>query len=58
MNLLDENFPDDQMCILRQWKIAYRQIGHWILDLGARDGKMVVGARFELAKAGASRFTV
>lgn len=27
MNLLDENFPEDQLPLLREWHIPFRQIG-------------------------------
>lgn len=27
MNLLDENFPEDQLPLLKEWRIAFRQIG-------------------------------
>ncbi len=30
MNLLDENFPNDQRPLLRAWRIPFREIGvHW-----------------------------
>lgn len=36
MNLLDENFPEDQRVVLRGWGIPFRQIG---VDLGHRGVK-------------------
>lgn len=41
MNLLDENFPDDQLPILRQWGIPFRQLGRGVAALGVQDDDVV-----------------
>ncbi len=37
MNLLDENFPKDQLPLLKQWRIPFRQIGTDIARFGVKD---------------------
>ena len=37
MNLLDENFPEDQLPFLQQWRIPFRQIGHEMEAYGTAD---------------------
>jgi hypothetical protein len=41
LNLLDENFPEDQRPLLREWHIAFRQIGRDISHLGAKDSEII-----------------
>ena len=40
MNLLDENFPDDQLPLLREWHISFRQIGD-VARLGIKDPDII-----------------
>lgn len=53
MNLLDENFPDDQRDLLRKFGVPVRQIGHGVYarrllrhpqfdTIGKRMGKVLV----------------
>lgn len=37
MNLLDENFPDDQRSLLRAWRIPFREIGRHEGHFGVKD---------------------
>ncbi|MGA2540629.1 MAG: hypothetical protein ABSG78_03585 [Verrucomicrobiota bacterium] len=37
MNLLDENFPDDQRSLLRAWRIPFREIGLHAGRFGVKD---------------------
>lgn len=41
MNLLDENFPEDQRPLLREWHIAFRQIGREISHPGVKDPDII-----------------
>ncbi|MDO8539874.1 MAG: hypothetical protein Q7S40_05485 [Opitutaceae bacterium] len=41
MNLLDENFPEDQRPRLRQWRIPFRQIGHEVGWHGVKDDNVL-----------------
>lgn len=41
MNLLDENFPEDQGPLLREWHVPFRQIGRDISRLGAKDSEII-----------------
>lgn len=41
MNLLDENFPDDQLSLLKHWRIRVRQIGTDVAQLGAKDTQII-----------------
>jgi hypothetical protein len=41
LNLLDENFPEDQWPLLREWHIPFRQIGCDISHLGAKDSEII-----------------
>lgn len=41
MNLLDENFPEDQRPRLREWHIAFRQIGREISRTGVKDPDII-----------------
>ena len=41
MNLLDENFPEDQRPLLRDWRVPHRQIGREIADHGAQDPNII-----------------
>jgi hypothetical protein len=37
LNLLDENFPDDQRILLRAWRIPFREIGLHAGHFGVKD---------------------
>jgi hypothetical protein len=37
LNLLDENFPDDQRSLLRAWRIPFREIGGHAGHFGVKD---------------------
>ena len=37
MNLLDENFPEDQLPPLKEWRIPFRQIGRDVARRGIKD---------------------
>ena len=37
MNLLDENFPEDQRPLLRKWRVPHRQIGRELAAFGVKD---------------------
>ena len=41
MNLLDENFPEDQLPLLRQWRIHTRRIGTDVARLGSKDTDII-----------------
>ena len=41
MNLLDENFPEDQLPLLEKWRIRVRQIGHEVGCLGVKDPDII-----------------
>lgn len=41
MNLLDENFPDDQRGILVRWRLPHRQVGRDVAWFGAQDSDLV-----------------
>ena len=42
MNLLDENFPEDQRPLLREWHIPFRQVGRELACPGAQDPEILV----------------
>ena len=37
MNLLDENFPDDQLPLLKEWRVPFRKICREVSRLGIKD---------------------
>lgn len=41
MNLLDENFPEDQLPQLRAWRIPFRRIGHDLGRTGLKDPDII-----------------
>ena len=41
MNLLDENFPEDQRPLLQEWHIAFRQVGREFSRLGVKDPDII-----------------
>ena len=41
MNLLDENFPDDQVALLRQWGVPFRRIGREVAAFGIQDDNLL-----------------
>lgn len=41
MNLLDENFPDDQRAVLREWGIPFRELGMDLGQLGVKDDNVI-----------------
>lgn len=41
MNLLDENFPKDQLPLLIGWRIPFRLIGRDIAMLGVKDPEII-----------------
>ena len=41
MNLLDENFPDDQMPRLRDWRIPFRRMGGHVARRGLGDSDII-----------------
>jgi hypothetical protein len=41
LNLLDENFPEDQLPLLKHWRIHIRRIGTDIARLGAKDTDII-----------------
>lgn len=41
MNVLDENFPDDQRPRLKEWRIPFRQVGHEIARSGVKDPDII-----------------
>lgn len=41
MNLLDENFPEDQRPLLKDWHIAFRQIGRELASSGTKDTDII-----------------
>jgi hypothetical protein len=42
LNLLDENFPEDQRFLLRKWRIPFRQVGREFACPGAQDAEILV----------------
>jgi hypothetical protein len=41
LNLLDENFPKDQLPLLEAWGIPFRRIGHEVAPLGIKDPDII-----------------
>lgn len=41
MNVLDENFPEDQLPLLAAWGIRARRIGHDVGRLGVKDPDLI-----------------
>lgn len=41
LNLLDENFPEDQLPLLKAWRIPVRQIGRGVARLGIKDSDII-----------------
>ena len=41
MNLLDENFPEDQLPLLKHWRIRVRRIGTDVARFGAKDTDII-----------------
>ena len=41
MNLLDENFPEDQRPPLQQWHIPFRQVGREWSHYGIKDPEII-----------------
>jgi hypothetical protein len=41
LNLLDENFPQDQRFLLRDWHVPFRQIGCEIAAAGTQDLEII-----------------
>jgi len=41
LNLLDENFPEDQLPLLKHWRIRVRRIGTDVARLGAKDTDII-----------------
>ena len=41
LNLLDENFPEDQLPLLKEWHIPFRRVGHDIARLGIKDDHII-----------------
>jgi hypothetical protein len=41
LNLLDENFPEDQLPLLNEWRIPFRQIGRHVARLGIKDPDII-----------------
>ncbi len=41
MNLLDENFPDDQRDLLRKFGVSVRQVGHEVGRFGISDEEII-----------------
>ena len=41
MNLLDENFPKDQLPLLKEWHVPFRLIGPDIARLGVKDPDII-----------------
>lgn len=41
MILLDENFPEDQLPLLRQWRVPFRQIGDSVAWTGVQDDQIL-----------------
>jgi len=39
LNLLDENFPEDQSPLLEQWHIPFRQLGRDVARRGVKDAE-------------------
>ncbi|MGB8371041.1 MAG: hypothetical protein ACLPYZ_06570 [Limisphaerales bacterium] len=41
MNLLDENFPEDQLPLLKERHIPFRRIGHEVACWGVKDAEII-----------------
>jgi hypothetical protein len=41
LNLLDENFPKDQLPLLKEWHIPFRRIGQDIARFGVKDPDII-----------------
>jgi hypothetical protein len=41
LNLLDENFPNDQRALLRAWRIPFREIGSHTGHFGVKDDNII-----------------
>lgn len=41
MNLLDENFPEDQLPLLKAWHISFKRMGRDIARLGIKDPDII-----------------
>jgi hypothetical protein len=41
LNLLDENFPKDQLPQLKEWHIPFRHIGQDVARLGVKDADII-----------------
>jgi len=41
LNLLDENFPEDQLPLLKQWRVRIRRIGTDVARLGSKDADII-----------------
>ena len=41
MNLLDENFPEDQLPLLKEWRLPFRQIGRDTARWGIKDPDII-----------------
>ena len=41
MNILDENIPESQSAFLRDWRVAFRQIGKHIGRKGMQDNEII-----------------
>ena len=41
MNVLDENLPESQSELLREWRVAFRQIGREIGSAGMKDDRVI-----------------
>ncbi|HEY3762124.1 MAG TPA: hypothetical protein VGN23_10300 [Verrucomicrobiae bacterium] len=41
MNLLDENFPKDQLPLLKEWRIPFRLIGKDLARFGVKDPDII-----------------
>jgi hypothetical protein len=41
LNLLDENFPEDQLPLLKEWRIPFRQIGRDVAHWGVKDPDII-----------------
>jgi hypothetical protein len=42
VNLLDENFPEDQRLILREWRIPFQQVGREFSRSGIKDPDIIL----------------
>ena len=41
MNLLDENFPEDQLPLLKERHVPFRRIGHHVARWGVKDADII-----------------